>query len=1274
MLKDRPKLHRQLRTLKNSSQLMDTIQLRRLEIGIETSRACAEQRRRELPQPKFATELPIVAKIAEIKQALDSNQIVVVCGETGSGKTTQLPKICLELKRGVFGMIGHTQPRRIAARSVATRVADELGTSLGEVVGYQVRFNAKVRDTTHIKLMTDGILLAEIKHDRQLLQYDTLIIDEAHERSLNIDFLLGYLKMLLPDHPDLKIVITSATIDPQRFAAHFGGVPIIEVSGRGYPVEIRYRPLLTEAGKEREPQTAILEATDELNQLDNGDILVFLPGERAIRDTAEALRKHHPPGTEILPLYARLSTLEQNRVFQPHLQRRIVLATNVAETSLTVPGIKFVIDTGTARISRYSIRSKVQRLPVEAISQASARQRAGRCGRTSPGTCIRLYSEDDLNNRPLFTDPEIRRTNLASVILQMIHLKLGAVETFPFIGPPDQRQINDGYKLLEELGAVDAERRLTQIGYQIARLPVDPRLARIIVAAERQHCLQEILIIVSALSIQDPRERPLDRREAADEKHRPFLDERSDFLALIKLWEYLRERKKHLSKIKFRRLCTQNFLSFSRVYEWQDIHGQLRTLTSGVGMRLNQESAEYAPIHRALLAGLLSHIGFKDEDNEFKGARNRSFWIFPGSGLSAKPPKWVVVAELVETSRLYARTVAKIEPQWVVAAAPHLIKTEYFEPHWQPHSGRVAAFERTSLFGLVLIPRRRINFGTIDASQARAIFIREALVAGRFRTQAKFFHHNRHLIAEIKALEAKTRRRDILVSEEEVYRFYDERVPLQVYDSRSFEQWLKGNGQESQLRLSKSLLVGDSTVDVSDDRYPQRLVTRSETFPLTYHFEPGDDKDGVTLTVPLPLLNQVDPALCEWLVPGLLQEKIIALIKGLPKQLRRNFVPVPKFAQACTEAMKPYQGTFRDALSQELLRMTGFRVTPEVWRFESLPDHLRMRFRVVDAGGKTIQTGRDLTRLQSTLAGQFRRSFSQMTPTIDQGERLTQWKYDHLAQAVVIEQSGINVRAYRALIDHGEYITLKLVDTPEHAHRENIKGVRRLYLLALPSEVKYLQKHLLGTQALCLLYQRIDTCEALKSDIVEAAFNYVFLDGMALPENRLEFDKRLAAGKPCLISTANEICRLTGTILKVYHTILKHLRKNSLVSRSEAIDDIKEQLTQLVYRGFVRDTPAPWLKHLPRFLKAIEIRLQKLEHAPEKDRKLCEIIRPFWEIWTQSTREDNRTVKNEEAFVNYRWMLEELRVSLFAQTLGTSVSVSAKRLQRQWDKVIGKHS
>jgi ATP-dependent helicase HrpA len=1274
MLKDRPNLRRRLRTLKHSSRFMDTTQLKHLERGIETSRTCAEQRRRALPRPKFATELPIGEKIAKIKQTLDSNQIVIVCGETGSGKTTQLPKVCLELKRGVFGMIGHTQPRRIAARSVAARVAEELGTSLGEVVGYQVRFNAKVRDTTHIKLMTDGILLAEIEQDRQLLRYDTLIIDEAHERSLNIDFLLGYLKMLLPARPDLKIMITSATIDPQRFAEHFGGVPIIEVSGRGYPVEIRYRPLLTEAGEERELQTAILEAADELSQQENGDILVFLPGERDIRDTAEALRKQHPPGTEILPLYARLSTLEQKRVFQPHSQRRIILATNVAETSLTVPGIKYVIDTGTARISRYSIRSKVQRLPVEAISQASAKQRAGRCGRTSSGTCIRLYSEQDLNNRPLFTDPEIRRTNLASVILQMINLKLGAVETFPFIDPPEQKQINDGYKLLEELGATDAERRLTQIGYQIARLPVDPRLARIIVAAAQQHCLQEILIIVSALSIQDPRERPLDRREAADEKHRPFLDERSDFLALIKLWEYLRERNKHLSKAKFRRLCTQNFLSFSRVYEWQDIHAQLRTMTSGVGMQLNQEPAEYAPIHRALLAGLPSHIGFKDEGNEFKGARNRSFWLFPGSGLSAKPPKWVVVAELVETSRLYARTVAKIEPQWVVIAAPHLIRREYFEPHWQPQSGRVAAFERISLFGLVLIPRRRINFGKVDASQARAIFIREALVAGRLHTQAKFFHHNCQLIAEIHALEAKTRRRDILVSEEKVYRFYDERVPLRVYDSRSFEQWLKANGQESQLRLSKSLLVGDSTAEVSERHYPQHLVTRRATFALTYHFEPGDDKDGVTLTVPLPLLNQLDHTLCEWLVPGLLQEKIIALIKGLPKPLRRNFVPVPEFAQACMEAMKPYQGALRDALSQELLRMTGCSVPREAWRFESLPDHLRMRFRVVDAGGRTIQTGRDLTRLQSNLAGQVSRSFSQMTPTIDQCERLTHWKYDHLAQPVVIEQSGINVRAYRALIDHGEYVTLKLVDTREHANRENNKGVRRLYLLALPSEVKYLQKHLLGMQGLCLLYQGIGTCEALKSDIIEAAFDYVLLDGMALPENRIEFDKRLAAGKPRLISTANEICRLTETILKGYHTVLKHLRKNSLVSRTAALDDIKAQLTQLVYSGFVRDTPAPWLKHLPRFLKAIEIRLEKLEHAPGKDRKLCEIIRPFWERWTQSTRENNWTVKDEEALVNYRWMLEELRVSLFAQTLGTSVSVSAKRLQRQWDKVIGKCS
>ena len=1274
MLRDRPKLRRRLRILKNSSQAMDNTQLRRMERDIEASRACAEQRRRNLPRPNFATELPIIGKIAEIKQALNAHQVVVVCGETGSGKTTQLPKICLDLKRGVYGMIGHTQPRRIAARSVAARVAEELGTSLGDAVGYQVRFNAKVRNSTHVKLMTDGILLAEIEHDRQLLQYDTLIIDEAHERSLNIDFLLGYLKKILPDRPDLKIVITSATIDPQRFAEYFGGVPIIEVSGRGYPVEIRYRPLLTDEGEDRERQTAILEAIDELSRLGRGDTLVFLPGERDIRDTAESLRKHHPRGTEILPLYARLSTLEQNRIFQPHSQRRIVLTTNVAETSLTVPGIKYVIDTGAARISRYSIRSKVQRLPVEAISQASASQRAGRCGRTSPGTCIRLYSEQDFNNRPLFTDPEIRRTNLASVILQMIHLKLGAVETFPFVEPPQRRQINDGYKLLEELGAVDAERRLTQIGHQIARLPVDPRLARIIVAAAQQHCLQEILVIVSALSIQDPRERPLDKREAADEKHKPFLHERSDFLSLVKLWEYLREQKKHLSKNKLRRLCAQNFLSFSRINEWQDIHAQLRTLTSGVGMRLSQVPADYAAIHRALLTGLLSHVGFKDEDNEFKGTRNRSFWIFPGSGLSAKPPKWVVVAELVETSRLYARTAAKIEPQWVVAAASHLIKQEYFEPHWQPRSGRAAAFERISLFGLVLIPRRRIDFGKIDSSQARKIFIREALVEGRYHTRAKFFHHNRQLIAEIKASEAKTRRRDILVSDEEVYRFYDERVPLQVYDGRSFEQWLKANGQEAQLRLSKSLLVRDSTGEVSEHHYPEHLVVCGTTFPLSYRFEPGHDEDGVTLTVPLPLLNQIDHNLCEWLVPGLLQEKIIALIKGLPKRLRRNFVPVPEFARACMEALKPYQDELGDALSRELLRMTGIRVTDEAWQFELLSDHLRMRFKVVDADGETIQTGRNLASLQSALAAQLRRSFNQVIPTIDQSERLTQWKYDYLADGVVIEQAGIKMRAYRALIDHGEYVTPKLVDTPEHANRENIRGVRRLYLLALESDVKYLQKHLLGVQSLCLLYKSIGTCDALKTDIIEAVFDNVFLDGLALPENRDEFKIRLTKGKPRLISTANEICRLTETILKVYHAVLNQLHKKSLVSRSKAIDDIKEQLAQLVYQGFVRDTPASWLKHLPRFLKAIEIRLEKLERAPEKDRNLREIISPFWETWTQTTRDANGIVKNEEALVNYRWMMEELRVSLFAQTLGTSIPVSAKRVQRQWDKVTAKQS
>ncbi len=1273
MLRDRPALRRRLSRLESTGIEMNDSRLVQLQRDIADSAARLSQRKADLPRPQFPNDLPITAKKAEIARTIETHQVVIISGETGSGKTTQLPKICLELGRGLGGMIGHTQPRRIAARSVAARIAGELDSALGSKVGYRIRFTERVQQGAYIKLMTDGILLTEIQYDRLLLQYDTLIIDEAHERSLNIDFLLGYLQRILPRRPELKLIITSATIDPHNFARYFGNAPVIEVSGRGYPVELCYRPLICEEhDDERDLQQGILEAVDELGRSGRGDILIFLPGERYIRDTAEKLRKHHPPGAEILPLYARLSVAEQNRIFQPHGHQRIVLATNVAETSLTVPGIKYVIDSGIARISRYSVRSKVQRLHIEPISQASARQRAGRCGRTSPGICIRLYSEQDFDNRAAFTPPEIQRANLASVILQMDHLRVGNIESFPFLDPPEHRQINDGYKLLEELGAIERRGVLTKIGQQLARLPIDPRLGRMILASSKLHCLREVLIIVSALAAQDPRDRPMDQREAADEKHKLFNDDRSDFLSFLKLWDFLYEQQKHLSKTKFRKLCRQHFISVTRVLEWQDIHSQLRNRVSGFEMQLDDQPAEYTAIHRALLHGLLSHIGFKDKDQEYRGARNRGFWIFPGSALYGGAPKWVMAAELIETTRLFARTVAKIESQWVVEAAQHLIKREQFEPHWQPRSAQVGGFERISLYGLVIVPRRRINYGSIAPDVAREIFIREALIAGRYQTHAKFFSHNHALIAKLNKLEEKARRRDILVSDEVLYEFYSTRIPANIHSGRTFEKWLKTSGQESALYLTEQQLVRLGSSPINDELYPEQMKILGTSFPLTYHFEPGSEQDGVTLTVPLALLNQVDSQQCEWLVPGMLQEKIMALIKGLPKQLRRNFVPVPDFARACAEAMQPYSKSLPESLSQALQRMTGIWIPDTSWPIESLSDHLRMRFRVIDMNGKTIGLGRNLASLQRHLASEVAAGFRSALKGWSEREGVTDWDFGNLNDSVEIEHSGVKARAYPALIDLGKSVALRLLDTPQKAYKENRKGVVRLYLLKLNDQARYLRKNLRDIQLLCLRYQNFGGCETLKTELIETVFARVFTGNGTIPTTRTEFEQRLNKGRPQLVSTLSELCDLVGAILEQYYAVKGKLKDLALHSKAEAISSVNEHLAQLVYVGFIKDTPYRWLGYLPRYLQAVSMRLDRLEYAPEKEAKLREQIEPYWERVKTRLAKLDHGVDDEYAFVQYRWMLEEFRVSLFAQSLGTSIPISAKRLETQWREVIGK--
>jgi len=1269
MAVDRHGLRRRLRALKGRhGKVRDEAALGRLTEAIDRSRERARRREAARPKPEYPADLPVVAHREAIERAISEHQVVVIAGETGSGKTTQLPKICLGLGRGVRGLIGHTQPRRIAARSVAHRIAEELGCEPGTQVGYKVRFKDRVHPDGYIKLMTDGILLAEIQGDRHLEQYDTLIIDEAHERSLNIDFLLGYLKWLLPRRPDLKLIITSATIDTERFSCHFDDAPVIEVSGRSWPVEIRYRPLRgeDEDAQDRDMQQAILDGVDELAALGPGDILVFLPGEREIRETAEALRKHHPPHTEILPLYARLSAAEQNRVFAPHRGRRIVLATNVAETSLTVPGIRYVVDTGLARISRYSLRNKVQRLPVEKISQASANQRSGRCGRVAAGVAIRLYDEEDFLNRPPFTDPEIRRTHLAAVILQMARLGLGEVERFPFVDPPERRQINDGYRLLQELGAMDEGRRITPLGRRLARLPVDPRIGRMILEAERQGALREVLIIAAALTIQDPRERPLESRQRADELHRRFRHEESDFLSLLNLWEHYEEQRRHLSHNKLRKYCREHFLSFVRMREWHEVHSQLRTLAGELGLRSNRQPAEYEAIHRSLLAGLLGNIAMKLEDGTYQGARNLRLAIFPGSGLARKGPKWIMAGQLVETSRLYAHLVARIDPAWVEPLAGARLKRSYSEPHWEKRPAQVAAWERVILYGLVIHPRRRVNYGPIDPEASREIFIREALVQGEFRTRAPFFRHNQRLLEEVRALEHKSRRHDVLVDEETLFAFYHERIPEGIYSGARFERWRKEAERENPrlLFLSREQLMRQDAAHISGERFPDHLSLEGVALPLHYHFEPGDAVDGVTLTVPVALLNQLSPERFEWLVPGLLEEKITALLRGLPKPVRKHFVPVPDYARACVEALVPEEGGLAEALSRHLRRMSGVTVAPEQFAGVELPSHLRMNFRVVAEDGEVLGEGRDLALLQRRLAGRAADGFARRTRLPLERDGITRWDFGPLPEEVTFRQGGLTLKGHPALVDEGDSVAIRVFDTPGAAAAAMEAGLCRLFALALKEKMRYLERNLPVSRESRLQYAALGGGETLESELLAAITRRVFVGDEAPVRDPAAFERRLAHARERLLTCAEESCAVAGEILALHHRLRKRLDGSLSPAWIHAVRDMREQLSRLVRPGFVRETPWHWLQQIPRYLAAIELRLEKLQGGVERDQANLRQFRPLWEVYlSRNERADGRDPALEE----YRWLLEELRVSLFAQQLGTLRPVSIKRLSRYFD-------
>ena len=1233
---------------------------------LETEVAAAEERiaRRAAAVPKvtYPAELPITSRRDEIIAAIRDHQVVIVAGETGSGKTTQLPKMCLELGRGVRGTIGHTQPRRIAARTVADRIAEELGVPVGDAVGMKMRFTDHVRDTTLVKLMTDGILLAELQGDRNLLQYDTLIIDEAHERSLNIDFILGYLKQLLPRRPDLKIIITSATIDPERFARHFDGAPVIEVSGRTYPVEVRYRPV-GEDGDGDQIQ-AICDAVEELAGEGPGDVLVFLSGEREIRDTADALRKAKLRHTEVLPLYARLSTAEQHRVFEPHTGRRIVLATNVAETSLTVPGIRYVVDPGTARISRYSHRTKVQRLPIEPISRASANQRAGRCGRTSDGICIRLYGEDDFAARSEFTDPEILRTNLASVILQMTAIGLGDVAAFPFLDPPDRRNIADGMQLLQELGALDGP-RLTGLGRKLAQLPIDPRLGRMVLAAAELGCLREVLIIASALSIQDPRERPADNQPAADAMHARFADETSDFLAYLNLWRYLREQQKALSSSAFRRLCKAEFLHFLRVREWQDLHGQLRQVATSLGAARNETPGEPDQIHQALLAGLLSHIGLKDQDTrEYAGARGARFAVFPGSALFKKPPRWVMAAELVETARLWGRINAKIEPEWAEKLAGHLVRRSYSEPHWSRGRGAVLAYEKVTLYGVPIVTQRLVSFGRIDPRLSRELFIRRALVEGDWDTRHAFFAANRALLDEVADLEHRVRRRDILVDDETLYAFYDERVPDDVVSARHFDAWWKRarGATPDLLSFTTDLVVNPAAGTVRPQDYPDAWPYGDLALRLTYQFEPGTQADGVTVHIPLPVLGRVPAAGFDWQVPGLRLELVTALLRALPKALRRSVVPVPDWAAYLLASVSPDSGPLLDALETALRRLAGVVVARADWDLAKVPDYLKVTFRVVDEHGATLGEGKDLAALQRGLAPRVAATVAAVADGLAR-DGLRTWDFDALPRLITQERAGFTVSAYPSLVDRGDSVSIRALDSEAEQSRAMWRGTRRLLLLNLPQPATLVAGRLTNSAKLLLLRNPHRNVPDLLADCAACAVDQLIADAGGPAWDRAAFTALRARVAADLVPTTLDVIGWVQRILGAAYGIEQRLAALPSPALARSVADIRAHLDGLVHRGFVTETGWAHLPDVPRYLRALDRRLEKLPQNPARDLEQTDRIAELLDEYAQLRAELPPSAELDAI----RWMLEELRVNYFAQAIGTPYPISDKRIRRAMD-------
>ena len=1283
---DRHPLKRQLDRLRADCQKgkapLDQIQA--LAGRISQSVAARNQRLASIPALNFP-DLPVTGKKDDIAKLIQDHQVVIVCGETGSGKTTQLPKICLSIGRGAAGFIGHTQPRRIAARTVADRIADELGEPLGKSVGYKIRFNDKTHAESLVKLMTDGILLAESQNDPYLNQYDTIIIDEAHERSLNIDFLLGYMKWLLPKRPDLKLIITSATIDPQRFATHFNNAPIIEVSGRTYPVEMRYRPI---EQKEEDDETsddlqnAILDAVDELYRDLRGDILIFLSGEREIRETTDSLKKHHPSQYDILPLYSKLSVSEQERVFNPKGGKiRIVLATNVAETSLTVPGIRCVIDTGHARISRYSHRSKIQRLPIERISQSSANQRAGRCGRVAEGICIRLYSREDYLARPEFTEPEIMRTNLSAVILQMTALKLGDIEDFPFLEPPEDKMIRDGKTMLHEVNALDKAGKLTEVGKQLAKLPTDPKLARMLLAAGEEHCLTEVAIIVSALSIQDPREKPADKMHLADAKHAAFRHPESDFLTLLAIWNTFEEQKKHLSNSKLRKYCSDNFLSYIRMREWFDIHAQIMQVIKGdLKMHPNTDEAGYEKVHRALLTGLLSNIGFRHDTHEYLGARGLKFYIFPGSGLHKLKPKWIMAAEQVETSKVYARTVARIEPEWIEHCAGHLVKHNYYDPHWEKKGARCMVSARTLLYGLTLQAGRKIPYDHVDAKAAREIFIRSALVDHEYHSNAPFYVANQKLLEEVGIIQHKGRRVDLVEDEQWLYQFYDHKLPPEVVSGVTLDTWRKTaeRANPKLLFLTKEDLTREQEAEFVNewdfpDTFPRAcLGSRSNlTIPLQYRFEPGHEEDGVTAVLPVHQLNQVPAAAFEWLVPGLLEEKCNALIKALPKNIRKHFVPVPQTVKQCLEIEPDFKGTLQEWLGYRLRKLTGEAIPLNAWSFEAMPKHLQMNFRVIDDQGILLDFGRDLKALQLKYTVTAQSSFDQIAADELNYTGCILWAFDDLPDTYQFIQNGQAFIGFPALIDEGDTVGVRIFDTEAKAAAQHQSGLLRLCQLYLRKDCTYLLKNIPQSAAAELAYNRLpkhpllaaasEPSPSFKNDILAMILHSVFIEGKTL-RTQQAFEQNLQQNKASLLATANEAGKTALEIMTTLAALKTSLQRFN--AQDPMAKDINGQLDLLVYAGFLRHTPYTQLKAIPRYLKAILYRLDKLDNSVQKIQEINRYATRFWKD-VENKAKKAPVIPEQDP---YRWALEEFRVSLFAQQLKTAYPVSAKRMDKLWDE------